>query len=174
MQTVMLTPGAVATLPETAVREQPGEDLLGRDLPLGDRAGCVAVVSVVPVDCFEGRGGLLEGFEGEQSLSGRIVPAPSGVLYDHGLAEGEIHGAAAAEPAGAQRDVDVLADAPLAPGPGEVRPVGLHGRRPLRRAHHVPSVLAQAVERSRARDRHLERRPPAPWQIEEPGELEVL
>src|SRR2546422_318165 len=48
MQTVMLTRGAVATLPEAAVREQPGEDLLGRELPLGDRAGCVAVARVVP------------------------------------------------------------------------------------------------------------------------------
>src|SRR3989442_7416251 len=84
MQTVMLTPGAVATLPETAVREQPGEDLLGRELPLGDRAGCVAVARVVPVDRFEGRGGLLESFEGEQARSGRIVAAPSRGLYDHG------------------------------------------------------------------------------------------
>ena len=35
-------------------------------------------------------------------------------------------------------------------------------------------MLAQAVERSRARDRHLERHPRAPRQLEEPGELEVF
>src|SRR2546425_12423155 len=95
------------------IDEQLGQDLLRRELSLGNGTRGLAVALIVCVDRFEGGRGLLRSLEGEQSTTGGIVLPPPGVLNDDGLAEREVDGTAAAEPAGAQRDVDVLGHAPL-------------------------------------------------------------
>jgi len=127
--------------------------LIRRKIRLGQFAGLGAMPLVIAFDRLERGGGLLGRCETQQSLAGRQHFRKAGILQDDGAAGREKGRASVAEPAGAQGNEYVLANAELSTGTADVVLVRLERPGDLLCVLNDPPRFIEVVQRGVARYR---------------------
>src|SRR5262249_46624277 len=100
--------------------QEGGDDSVGVKILSGERPGRLRVQGVVPANCPDGFGGLLDGTDGKQTLAGGEEIGEAGCLKDDWPASREVAGGAVAEPTAASATIAALHAAELAGRPLDV------------------------------------------------------